>query len=123
MASMSYRELVALFRKNGIEFVRAAKGDHEIWFSPITRRKLTVPRKLKGEGTLQRILRDSGLKDERDRDDAQPLSAMHPRQKTSDKLERDVLIVIVQEDRAPTIPLHQRASWMTVSASSERAAT
>ena len=28
MASMSYRELVALFRKNGIEFVRAAKGDH-----------------------------------------------------------------------------------------------
>jgi predicted RNA binding protein YcfA (HicA-like mRNA interferase family) len=68
MASMSYRELVALFRKNGIEFVRAAKGDHEIWFSPITRRRLTVPRNLKGEGTLQRILRDSGLKGDRDRD-------------------------------------------------------
>jgi predicted RNA binding protein YcfA (HicA-like mRNA interferase family) len=68
MASMSYRELVALFRKNGIEFVRVAKGDHEIWFSPITRRRLTVPRKLKGEGTLQRILRDSGLKGGRDQD-------------------------------------------------------
>jgi predicted RNA binding protein YcfA (HicA-like mRNA interferase family) len=68
MASMSYRELVALFRKNGIEFVREAKGDHEIWYSPITRRRLTVPRNLKGEGTLQRILRDSGLKAERDRD-------------------------------------------------------
>jgi predicted RNA binding protein YcfA (HicA-like mRNA interferase family) len=68
MASMSYRELVALFRKNGILFVRPAKGDHEIWFSPITRRRLTVPRNLKGEGTLQRILRDSGLKGERDRD-------------------------------------------------------
>jgi predicted RNA binding protein YcfA (HicA-like mRNA interferase family) len=68
MASMSYRELVALFRKNGIEFVRSAKGDHEIWFSPITGRKLTVPRNLKGEGTLQRLLRDSGLKPGRDRD-------------------------------------------------------
>jgi len=68
MASMSYRELVGLFRKNCIEFVRVAKGDHEIWFSPITRRRLTVPRKLKGEGTLQRILRDSGLKGERDQD-------------------------------------------------------
>ena len=68
MASMSYRELAALFRENGIEFVRAAKGDHEIWFSPITRRRLTVPRKLTGEGTLQRILRDSGLKRGRDRD-------------------------------------------------------
>ena len=34
MASMSYRELVTLFHKNGIEFVRSAKGDHEIWFSP-----------------------------------------------------------------------------------------
>ena len=68
MASMSYRELVALFRKNGIEFVRAARGDHEIWFSPIMRRRLTVPRKLKGEGTLQRILRDSGLKGGPDQD-------------------------------------------------------
>lgn len=52
MASMSYRELVTLFRKNGIEFVRSAKGDHEIWFSPITRRKLTVPRNLKGARAL-----------------------------------------------------------------------
>lgn len=68
MASMSYRELVALFRNNGIEFVRSAKGDHEIWFSPITRRKLTVPRKLKGEGTLQRVPQDSGLKGERAQD-------------------------------------------------------
>jgi predicted RNA binding protein YcfA (HicA-like mRNA interferase family) len=68
MASMSYRELIALFRKNGIKFVRSAKGDHEIWFSPITRRELTVPRKLKGQGTLQRILKDSGLKDEGDPD-------------------------------------------------------
>ena len=49
MASMSYRELVALFRKNGIEFVRAAKGDHEIWFSPIMRRRLTLPRNRKGK--------------------------------------------------------------------------
>jgi predicted RNA binding protein YcfA (HicA-like mRNA interferase family) len=46
MASMSYPELAALLRKNGIEFVRSAKGDHEIWFSPITGRRLTVPRDL-----------------------------------------------------------------------------
>ncbi|WP_342759616.1 type II toxin-antitoxin system HicA family toxin [Paracoccus sp. S3-43] len=37
-----YRELVDLLRAAGCRFVRAGKGDHEIWFSPITEIHFTV---------------------------------------------------------------------------------
>lgn len=62
MASLGYRELVALLRQNGCEFVREGKGSHEWWFSPITKRHFSVPKTLKGEGTLHRILKDAGIR-------------------------------------------------------------
>ena len=61
MASMSYRELIALFRKNGIEFVRAAKGDHEIWWSPITKRHVTVDSNIKSRHTANEVLKQAGI--------------------------------------------------------------
>jgi predicted RNA binding protein YcfA (HicA-like mRNA interferase family) len=64
MPSMSYRELAALLREHGCQFVRSGKGDHEIWFSPLTRRKFTIPRRLKGEGTLRSILKAAGVRAE-----------------------------------------------------------
>jgi len=39
------RELLA---KNGCTFLRRGKGDHDIWFSPITGRSVTVNRKQTG---------------------------------------------------------------------------
>jgi predicted RNA binding protein YcfA (HicA-like mRNA interferase family) len=39
-----YRELVAVLRANGCYIVRTGKGSHEIWFSPINDRYVTVPR-------------------------------------------------------------------------------
>ena len=62
MASMSFRELTRLLADNGCYYLRDAKrGGHEYWFSPITKLKFSVPKRLKGEGTLQKILKASGL--------------------------------------------------------------
>ncbi len=63
MASMSYRELVRLLKKHDCYYDRdAGGGGHEWWYSPITKRHFSVPKTLKGEGTLHRILKDSGIK-------------------------------------------------------------
>jgi hypothetical protein len=43
MAESLYRQLARLLRDGGCRFVRQAKGSHEIWFSPITRRHFAVP--------------------------------------------------------------------------------
>jgi hypothetical protein len=40
-----YRRLSALLREAGCYFVRHGKGSHEIWFSPLTQRSFSVPRK------------------------------------------------------------------------------
>jgi len=63
MASMSYSELVRLLREAGCTYVREArKGGHELWHNPVTNRKFSVPKRLKGEGTLHEILKAAGMK-------------------------------------------------------------
>jgi hypothetical protein len=39
--------VVALLLANGRTFVRHGKGDHDIWFSPITNRRFVVDAKMK----------------------------------------------------------------------------
>ncbi len=56
-----YRELVAVLRANGCTPVRPGKGSHEIWFSPITRRHVTVPRTTKSRHTVNDILKKAGI--------------------------------------------------------------
>jgi predicted RNA binding protein YcfA (HicA-like mRNA interferase family) len=58
---MSYRELVKLLGEHGWVFKRHGKGDHEIWVKP-GQYPITVPRNLKGEGTLQAILKKAGIR-------------------------------------------------------------
>jgi mRNA interferase HicA len=60
MPSLSERELDALLRRNGCRLIREG-AKHEMWWSPITQKSFTVPRKLKAEGTLRGILRDAGI--------------------------------------------------------------
>jgi hypothetical protein len=63
MASMSYGELVRLLIQNGCRYLRdAAGGGHELWLCRKSIRPFSVPKRLKGEGTLQKILKDAGLK-------------------------------------------------------------
>jgi predicted RNA binding protein YcfA (HicA-like mRNA interferase family) len=61
MGSNLYPELVRLLKEAGCNFVRAGKGSHEIWFSPITNAKFTVPRYIVIRHTANGALKDAGL--------------------------------------------------------------
>ena len=45
----------------GCTFVRLGKGDHEIWFSPITKRNVTLDRGVEIKHTANGTLKDAGL--------------------------------------------------------------
>jgi predicted RNA binding protein YcfA (HicA-like mRNA interferase family) len=50
-----------ILRKNGCEFVRHGKGDHEMWKSPINGRSFPVDSKIKSRHTANGILKQAGL--------------------------------------------------------------
>jgi len=54
-------ELVSLLRKAGCFFEHPGKGDHEIWFSPITGTRFTVDNKIKSRHTANAVLKQAGL--------------------------------------------------------------
>ena len=56
-----YRELVAILRANNFEFLRTAKGSHEIWANPRTNQQVTVPRTTKSRHTANDVLKQAGL--------------------------------------------------------------
>ena len=47
--------------EHGCTFVRRGKGDHDIWYSPITRRHITVDSKIKSRHTANAIMKQSGI--------------------------------------------------------------
>lgn len=46
---------------NGCRFVRHGKGDHDIWFSPITGVHFPVDGKIKSRHTANAIMKQSGI--------------------------------------------------------------
>jgi predicted RNA binding protein YcfA (HicA-like mRNA interferase family) len=48
-------------KEAGCEFVRHGRGDHDIWRSPLTKRPLTVPVKIRSRHLANKILKDAGL--------------------------------------------------------------
>ncbi len=60
MAEYEKRVRELLFQ-NKCTFVRRGKGDHDIWYSPITRRHVTVDTKIKSRHTANAILKQSGI--------------------------------------------------------------
>jgi predicted RNA binding protein YcfA (HicA-like mRNA interferase family) len=52
------RELLA---QHGCSFVRHGKGDHDIWTSPLSDRRVTVPTRIKSRHTANAILKQAGL--------------------------------------------------------------
>jgi len=50
-----------LLAKHGCVFVRRGKGDHDIWFSPLSQRHVTVDSKIKSRHTANAILKQSGI--------------------------------------------------------------
>lgn len=51
-----------LLKQNGCEFVRHGKGDHDIYYSPITKNNFAVDSKIKSRHTANAIMRQSGIK-------------------------------------------------------------
>ena len=47
--------------KNGCHFVRHGKGDHDIWYSPLNKRNITVDSKIKSRHTANAIMKQSGI--------------------------------------------------------------
>ena len=56
-----YRDIKRLLKANGCTFVREGKGDHEIWFSPISGRHFTLDKGVTVKATANGTLKDAGL--------------------------------------------------------------
>jgi len=54
-------KLKQLLREAGCSFERQGKGDHEIWFSPITGIKFVVDNAIKSRHTANAVLKQAGL--------------------------------------------------------------
>jgi predicted RNA binding protein YcfA (HicA-like mRNA interferase family) len=50
-----------VLRENGCTFVRQGKGDHEIWYSPITNRNVTVDGNIKSRHTANAVMKQAGV--------------------------------------------------------------
>jgi predicted RNA binding protein YcfA (HicA-like mRNA interferase family) len=56
------KQLKALLREHGCEFVRAGKGDHEIWRSPHAKKPVVVDNQMMSRHTANAILKQAGIK-------------------------------------------------------------
>lgn len=61
MAGSFTPEVKRILLEHGCRFERRGKGDHEIWFSPITDRRLVVDGKIKSRHTANGVLRQAGI--------------------------------------------------------------
>jgi predicted RNA binding protein YcfA (HicA-like mRNA interferase family) len=50
-----------ILTQNGCTFVRHGKGDHDIWYSPLVDKHITVDSKIKSRHTANAIMKQSGI--------------------------------------------------------------
>lgn len=55
------KEVRRLLHEAGCRFDRQGRGDHELWWSPITKRKVIVDGKIKSRHTANQTLKQAGL--------------------------------------------------------------
>ena len=55
------RDVKKILSDSGCYYVRHGKGDHDIWYSPITKRIVVVDYKINKRHTANGILRDAGV--------------------------------------------------------------
>ena len=53
--------VIASLLAHGCYFVRHGKGDHDIWFSPLTKRAVVVDGKIKSRHTANGVLKQAGI--------------------------------------------------------------
>jgi len=56
------RDVKKRLSDNGCTFVRHGKGDHDIWYSPITKRNVTVDGKIQKRHTANAVMNQAGIK-------------------------------------------------------------
>lgn len=57
------KEVRKILSEHGCYFVRHGKGDHDIWYSPITGKHVTVDGTIKSRYTANAVLKQCGIKD------------------------------------------------------------
>ena len=55
-------ELIQILKDAGCFFVRSGKGDHQIWYSPVTDAHFVVDSNIKSRHTANGVLKQAGLK-------------------------------------------------------------
>ena len=58
-----YSQLRRILLAHGCEFVRQGKGSHEIWQSPMTNIRFSVPVTVVAKPTANAILRQAGIEE------------------------------------------------------------
>ncbi|MBW4610172.1 MAG: type II toxin-antitoxin system HicA family toxin [Hassallia sp. WJT32-NPBG1] len=61
MSSSFTPELKEILLEAGCYFERQGKGDHEMWYSPITNRRFVVDSSIKSRHTANGVLKQAGL--------------------------------------------------------------
>jgi hypothetical protein len=56
------KDVKSKLSQNGCYFVRHGNGDHDIWFSPITKLPITVDGKITSRHTANGIMKRAGIK-------------------------------------------------------------
>lgn len=56
------KQLKAMLEREGWQFQRSGKGDHEIWFHPLSRRSVVVDNRIMSRHTANAVLKQAGIK-------------------------------------------------------------
>ena len=56
-----YAQIVAILRDAGCVYKRAGKGDHEIWYSPISRRSFSLDKGVLSRHTANAVMKQAGI--------------------------------------------------------------
>lgn len=56
------RSVKKILSEHGCSFVRYGKGDHEIWYSPITKRNFTVDGKIPKRTSANETIKCAGIR-------------------------------------------------------------
>ena len=64
LPSLTTRDVIKKLKRAGFVFDRQAKGSHEIWYNPTTKRRTTIPNHPGVDipkGTLRAIIKEAGI--------------------------------------------------------------
>jgi hypothetical protein len=53
--------LKKILRRHGCRFERPGRGDHEIWYSPVTNRRFVVDSAIRSRHTANGVLKQAGV--------------------------------------------------------------